>query len=198
MSNNRIDLESTIWGPHAWFFIDSVCLSYPKVVSDTIKEKYKNFFYSFDTILPCLKCREHYKEYIETYPLNDSILSSKDNLIKWALKLHNIRREDDGKNKFNIDMFYKYYNNMYGLDVRNVNCESKCSLNINRDKLFHNKTYILDKIKLTMYKSLQTFSASLSDDKSKDVNLPLMYCSILKLSVSTTFSCTKTTTGGVA
>ena len=73
----RIDLDSKIWGPKGWFFIDSIVLSYPLNPTKIEKDQYKNFFYTFPIILPCAKCRVHFNEYIIKYPLNDQILSSK-------------------------------------------------------------------------------------------------------------------------
>ena len=72
----RIDLPSEIWGPSGWFFIDSICLSYPNNPTELEKKQYRKFFYSFPIILPCSKCRIHFNEYIEMNPLNDEILIS--------------------------------------------------------------------------------------------------------------------------
>ena len=85
----RTDLKSNIWGPHGWFLFDSICLSYPNNPTKTYKDQYKYFFYTLPYILPCNKCRTHFKEYIQKYPLNDNILNSKNNLIKWIISAHN-------------------------------------------------------------------------------------------------------------
>ena len=108
--DNRIDLNSAIWGPSGWFFIDSIVLSYPKRPTDKQKQEYKNFFYSFPTILPCDKCREHFKKYIKKYPLSSKILESKDNFIIWILAAHNNIRKMQNKKDITLKEFYNYYN----------------------------------------------------------------------------------------
>ena len=120
----RIDLDSSIWGPNGWFFIDSICLSYPLNPTFSEKEQYKNFFYSFPVILPCFKCRIHFNEYLMSNPLNDQILSSKDNLINWILTAHNrIRNKSIG-----LEEFYSYYNNKYNINVQKETCKTTCGL----------------------------------------------------------------------
>jgi hypothetical protein len=121
----RIDLDSKVWGPNAWFFIDSIVLSYPLNPSSLEKDQYRNFFYSFPIVLPCTKCRVHFNEYITDNPLNDVILSSKDQIIKWILSAHNNISID---RQITIDDYYKYYNDKYNIDVKNDNCISTCGL----------------------------------------------------------------------
>ena len=120
----RIDLESSIWGPNAWFFIDSICLSYPLNPTNNEKKQYKKFFYSFPVILPCFKCRIHFNEYLLDNPLNDHILSSKDNLINWILGAHNRIRDKP----IRLEDFFSYYNNKYNINVKNDACISTCGL----------------------------------------------------------------------
>jgi hypothetical protein len=124
---NRVDLNSSIWGPSGWFFIDSIVLSYPKKPTDEQKQEYKKFFSSFSTILPCEKCREHFGKYLKKYPLSSKILESKDNFIIWILAAHNNIR----KNKISLKEFYDYYNEKYKLDVKNSTCKVSCSLTNN-------------------------------------------------------------------
>jgi hypothetical protein len=121
----RIDLESKVWGPKAWFFIDSVCLSYPLNPTQLEKQQYKNFFNSFPIILPCGKCRIHFNEYIIKHPLDDTVLSSKDNLIRWILNAHNNIRIN---NPIKLEEYYSYYNNKYNIDVKKDTCKSTCGL----------------------------------------------------------------------
>ena len=81
-----MNLNPRIWGPHAWFFLDSVILSLPNRLNNEQKKIYKDFFTSLQHILPCQACREHYKENLKKYPLTDKVLSSKDNMIIWILQ----------------------------------------------------------------------------------------------------------------
>lgn len=132
-SNNitRIDLNSEIWGPAGWFFSESICLAYPKNPSMEEKIQYKNYFYSFPYVVPCNKCRYHFLQYINKYPLTDNILSSRLKMIIWILGAHNNVNRMNNKNNITLDKFNKYYNDKYKMDVNNDTCKIKCGLNLN-------------------------------------------------------------------
>lgn len=69
-----------------------VTLSYPdsnQNISEQDKTHVKDFFLSVKNVLPCENCRLHFEQNLEKFPLNDNILSSKDNLIKWLVDIHN-------------------------------------------------------------------------------------------------------------
>lgn len=128
----RIDLDSKIWGRHGWFFIDSIGLAYPQNPTPSEKLKYLHLFYSFDTILPCTKCRHHWGEYLKSNPLNDTILKSKDNLIKWLLGAHNNVNHINNTKIISLKDFYTYYNTQYKINVKKDTCLNTCGLkNIN-------------------------------------------------------------------
>tara|TARA_B100000575_G_scaffold288338_1_gene288182 strand:- start:944 stop:1348 length:405 start_codon:yes stop_codon:yes gene_type:complete len=104
-----IDYNPKIWGPKAWFFIETIILSYPDNPTLNDKTTFKNFFNSLAYILPCRKCRYNYKNHIKSYPLNDKILSNKNNLIDWIVKIHNLSM---GK-KITKKSMLNYYINQY-------------------------------------------------------------------------------------
>lgn len=109
-----MNLNPKVWGPHAWFFLDSIVLSLPNNLSYEQKNIYKNFFTSLQDILPCEACREHYKQNLIKYPLTDIILSKKENIIKWLLSIHNnVRKNDEKKTQISIKQFFEYYNKQY-------------------------------------------------------------------------------------
>lgn len=85
----RTDFNPEIWGPHTWFFIETVVMSYPKNPSQKEKLNIKNFFDILEFILPCTKCRINYGKHKKENPLNSQVLSSRENLFKWVVDLHN-------------------------------------------------------------------------------------------------------------
>ena len=105
----NIDYNPKIWGPKAWFFIETIILSYPNNPTLNDKTIFKNFFNSLANILPCEKCRYNYKNHIKSNPLNDDILFNKNNLIEWIVKIHNLSM---GK-KITKKSMLNYYNNQY-------------------------------------------------------------------------------------
>jgi hypothetical protein len=116
-----MNLNPKVWGPHGWFFIDSIMLSLPNKLNYEQKNIYKNFFTSLQDILPCEGCREHYKQNLIKYPLTDKVLSKKENMIKWILNVHNNVRRDAKKIPISINQYFEYYNKQYGDDNNNKN-----------------------------------------------------------------------------
>ncbi len=81
MNNNNV------WGPPAWTFLHTVTYNYPENPSDNDKKNYHNFFDSLQHVLPCEKCKGHYKQNIQKYDLNNS-LDNREDLVKWLIDLH--------------------------------------------------------------------------------------------------------------
>jgi hypothetical protein len=116
-----MNLNPKVWGPHGWFFIDSIVLSLPNKLNYEQKNIYKNFFTSLQDILPCEGCREHYKQNLIKYPLTEEVLSKKENMIKWLLNVHNNVRRDAKKIPISINQFFEYYNKQYDDDNNKKN-----------------------------------------------------------------------------
>lgn len=90
------------WGVHGWKFIHHVALGYPNLPSNNDKKNYKNFFMIIGNVLPCNICNEHYNAHLLIYPLTDTVLSKKINLINWTIDMHN------AVNKINKKKIYGY------------------------------------------------------------------------------------------
>jgi hypothetical protein len=142
IKNNRISLDPEIWGSKGWFFLDSIGLSYPDYPTEEEKKQYKNFFNAIPTVGPCNKCRQHFKQFINKYPLNDTILKSKDNLILWILSAHNNVRKINNQKQISLKEFYEFYNEVYKTDVKLVGCKDKCELTALPDKIFKTKEHM--------------------------------------------------------
>lgn len=107
-------MDTRVWGKHAWIFIDSILLNIEEPISETEMNNISQFFNLLQHILPCPGCRKHYKEYIEKNPLDGEILSSKDKIIDWRIKLQNTINKRLGKKEINLEDYVKFYNNLYG------------------------------------------------------------------------------------
>lgn len=90
-------MKPDIWGPTTWTLLHSITLEYPENPTKDDKENIKNFINCFGKILPCEKCRINFKSHIEEIPLNDNILNSKKNFIKWMIDIHNAVNKINGK-----------------------------------------------------------------------------------------------------
>ncbi len=77
------------WGPPFWKCIHFTALGYPNKPTDDIKIAYKNFFIALKDVIPCHICGNHYIEFINKFPLDDCVMSSKTTLFNWTVDLHN-------------------------------------------------------------------------------------------------------------
>jgi uncharacterized membrane protein len=78
-------------------------LGYPNNPTTEVKEDYKTFFTSIGKILPCSICSNHYQENLLVHPITDDILSSRDNLLKWTIDMHNEVNKQNNKKIFEYD-----------------------------------------------------------------------------------------------
>jgi hypothetical protein len=83
------NINPNIWGGNLWRFMHYLTIAYPENPSNADKENVKKFFASIGNILPCEKCRAHFALNIKNYPLTDSILENRYNLINWLKDIHN-------------------------------------------------------------------------------------------------------------
>ena len=122
------NINPLLWGPHLWKFMHYLTLSYTDNPNIDEQNKFKNFFMMIGQYLPCEKCRVNYKINIQTLPLTDSILSSRNNLIKWLFDLHNIVNKETGKTQLTYDKFNDIYLNNKQEESDNNNTQYKYAI----------------------------------------------------------------------
>lgn len=113
-------MNPKVWGPHAWVFLHSVTLNYPDSPSDEEKQSMRTFFNSVKKVLPCDKCKIHFKDNLEKFPLTDKVLSSRDSLVMWLIDIHNAVNITTGKPEITYENVVSTYNSMYGEDFITV------------------------------------------------------------------------------
>ena len=106
-------MDSSIWGPHAWFFLHTVTFNYPNNPTPIEKAQYYNFFMNLQHILPCELCKKNYPKHIKDYPLKDDALKNKKSLTKWLVNVHNETNRDLGKKVVSYKKVLKLYNSIY-------------------------------------------------------------------------------------
>ena len=89
-----------IWGPPGWKFIHFVTMGYPNNPSEEIKKKYYNYFHALKHVIPCSICANHFTQNLEKLPLTDEVLSSRDNLMKWGIDMHNLVNKMTNKREY--------------------------------------------------------------------------------------------------
>ena len=57
-----MELDPTIWGPHYWFVLHTIALTYPLHPNDTIKKKYYDFIQNLPLFLPNKNIGKNFSE----------------------------------------------------------------------------------------------------------------------------------------
>jgi hypothetical protein len=81
-------MDPAIWGPHMWYVLHLITMTYPKEPSEYMKRAYHDFFYNLKDVLPCEICKAHYSKFIKEYPLTPH-LDTRENVVKWLIQIHN-------------------------------------------------------------------------------------------------------------
>lgn len=95
-------MNPDIWGPHAWYFIQSALVHMP---DDADPSNYVNFLFTLQYVLPCESCRESYSEWIRKNP----IPTKKMEMIQWITDLHNSIRMEQGKSTRTVEQVIDHY-----------------------------------------------------------------------------------------
>lgn len=83
-------MSPEIWGETGWNFIHFVTMGYPLDPTEQDKYNYYQYFHALQYVLPCKKCRYNLSHHLKKFPLTDQVLSSRNNLVKWGIDLHNV------------------------------------------------------------------------------------------------------------
>jgi len=126
-------IEPDIFGPFLWATIHLVCLGAPEKLTSAQQQIYKSFFYTLPSIIPCSKCATHLKENLDSLPIDDALIGSKE-LFKWSVELHNIVNSQLKKPLLLYTDALKYWKNIkHNENVATINNKQ---YNKNKTELF--------------------------------------------------------------
>ena len=108
MSSN-IYLDPKIWGPHYWFFLHTVAMTYPHHPNAITKKKYYEFIQNMSLFIPVEQISKEFEVLIEKYPITP-YLDNRDSFIRWTHFIHNKINEKLEKPQITLnDFFVEYY-----------------------------------------------------------------------------------------
>ena len=117
-------MNPQVWGPHGWFFLHTITLSYPENPSETDKKQMYDFFMSLSNVIPCLNCMKHFKNHLNRYPITP-FLDSRELLVSWLVMLHNMVNVSIKKPTMTVEEVMAYYEKQYSrpkfFSTKNVN-----------------------------------------------------------------------------
>ena len=69
-------MDPKVWGPKLWFVIHTLALNFPDNPSYEEKRIHEDFFNSLVFLIPCDKCRIHYRQHINNNPVVNHLKNS--------------------------------------------------------------------------------------------------------------------------
>ena len=106
--NNLTSPET--WGPAMWFLNHLGSVNAPEIIPPNKRQKYWNYIDGLPEILPCKKCSNHARAYVDKIsPYKDIICSTRDNLVKFFVDFHNSVNERNGKPTLTCEEVYKMF-----------------------------------------------------------------------------------------
>jgi hypothetical protein len=116
--NNQLRLDPTVWGPHYWFFLHTVALSYPHHPNAVTKKKYYEFIQNLPLFIPVETIGNNFEKLLDEYPVT-AYLDSRDSFVKWMHFIHNKINEKLEKPKITLnDFYFRYYEEYKPKDIK--------------------------------------------------------------------------------
>ena len=113
-------LDPEIWGPHYWFFLHTIAISYPIKPNDVTKKIYYNFIQNLPLFIPIHEIGNSFSKLLDKYPVKP-YLDSRKSFIKWMHFIHNKINILLKKEVITLDeAMEKYYNNYKPKQNKNI------------------------------------------------------------------------------
>jgi hypothetical protein len=102
-------LDPKVWGPHYWFFLHTLAMTYPHHPNTITKKKYYEFIQNLPLFLPVEEISSEFSKLLERYPVSP-YLDNRDSFIRWMHFIHNKINEKLEKPQISLNEFFvKYY-----------------------------------------------------------------------------------------
>ena len=102
-------LDPKVWGPHYWFFLHTLAMTYPHHPNSVTKKKYYEFIQNLPLFLPVEEVSGEFSKLLDKYPITP-YLDNRDSFVRWMNFIHNKINEKLEKPQISLnDFFVKYY-----------------------------------------------------------------------------------------
>jgi hypothetical protein len=112
MPSLNTQLDPNVWGPHFWFFLHTLTLSYPHHPNSVTKKKYYELVQNLPVFIPVETIGSNFSKLLDEYPIT-AYLDSRESFIKWMHFIHNKVNEKLEKPKITLNDFYLQYYEQY-------------------------------------------------------------------------------------
>ncbi|MBM3454146.1 MAG: hypothetical protein FJX80_03240 [Bacteroidetes bacterium] len=133
MNSITTKLDPSVWGPHYWFVLFSMALTYPDTPNDVVIKKYYDFIQNLPLFLPHHEIGNHFSKLLDKYPVSP-YLEKRESFIKWVHFLHNQINIHLNRDEVSLqDAINSYYSNY---KPKHINLREQLKLRRNLIYLF--------------------------------------------------------------
>ena len=104
--------DPVVWGPHFWFMLMTLAVSYPLKANDVTQKKYYDFLTNLPLFIPHPQIGNKFSDLMDKYPVSP-YLEGKDSFLKWVHFIHNKINTQIGKDEMTLtealDADYEQY-----------------------------------------------------------------------------------------
>ena len=101
-----------VWGPHYWFFLQTVAHTYPLTPNSVTKRKYYDLIQNLPLFIPNPEIGDHFISLLDRYPVSP-YLDNRDSFIRWVHFIHNRINRILGKEEITLFEALDDYNSLY-------------------------------------------------------------------------------------
>ena len=105
-------LDPKVWGPHYWFFLHTMAMTYPHYPNTITKKKYYEFIQNLPLFLPVEQISGEFSKLIDKYPITP-YLDNRDSFVRWMHFIHNKINEKLEKPTISLNQFFINYYDAY-------------------------------------------------------------------------------------
>ena len=104
--------DPAIWGPHFWFTLFTISMTYPLKPTNVTKKKYYDFVQNLPLFIPHEESSKLTAQLLDTYPVSP-YLDSRDSFMRWIHFIHNRVNESLNKPTLRyqeaLEEYHKHY-----------------------------------------------------------------------------------------
>ena len=104
--------DPTVWGPHFWFVLMTMAVSYPLNANEVTQKKYYDFITNLPLFIPHPQIGNKFSSLIDKYPVSP-YLEGKDSFLKWVHFIHNKINVQIDKDEITMTEALDAYYDMY-------------------------------------------------------------------------------------
>lgn len=113
-------LDPAVWGPHYWFVLHTIALSYPVKPNETMRKKYYDFYQNLPMFIPIQEMGNNLSKFLDKYPVTP-YLESRQSLVRWTNFIHNKINNALGKETMTLEeTMTAYYEHYKPKEVKNM------------------------------------------------------------------------------